>query len=373
MNMEHNKVKTMECDVCNKKFMTPNLLKKHKVSHISIDLRKQTCPQCGVKVISLNQHDRMVHQNELHIPCTEKDCNKMFVTIHHLKRHIRNVHEKAKLACPQCEIMLGVDNLKRHIRIVHDKRRDHNCMECKKTFQTKTHLNNHVSRVHRKIREKCPDCGKLVQDVKNHHRFVHQKVKNFPCEHCDSRFVTSKTLREHVNNVHLDEHLPCPECGKMVKYLYYHLRYVHKKKKKYRCTKTKKSYIYKTDLSKHTRMAHMKNQTECSSMGLMVSDDLPKNVRESNLQDYTTNRRKPQLETKLEETNEVMDLLEAKPAVIDRLAKQNLSGGIGVLSCKEENMDIFSFQSEDQSCPPVEIVDTLHRENKVKMVKLNFR
>jgi len=136
------------------------------VSHISKDIRMQTCPQCGVKVVSLKQHERIVHQKDLHIPCTEKDCKTMFVTIHHLKQHVKNVHEKAKLACPQCEVMLGVDNLKRHIRIVHEKRRDHICMECNKTFQTKTHLTNHELRVHRSMKEKCPDCGKFVQDVK---------------------------------------------------------------------------------------------------------------------------------------------------------------------------------------------------------------
>merc|ERR1712227_567219 len=106
---------------------TQDLLRKHKVSHTNIDMRKHACPQCGVKVINLKQHERTVHQKFLHIPCTEKDCKTMFVTIYHLKQHIKNVHEKAKLACPQCEMMLGVDNLKRHIRIVHEKRRDHIC------------------------------------------------------------------------------------------------------------------------------------------------------------------------------------------------------------------------------------------------------
>ena len=76
---------------------------------------------------------------------------------------------------------------------------------------------------------------------------------------------------------------------------------------------------------------------------------------------------------KLEKMDKVMDLMVDKLAVIDRLAKQNLSGGIGVLSCKEENKDIFSLHSEDQSCPPVEIVDTLHREDTIETVKLMFR
>jgi len=366
-------VKTIECDLCEKKFLTLNHMKRHKLSHTSIEVRKQTCPQCGVKVTKLKQHERIVHQKELHIPCTEKDCKTKFPTIYHLEKHIRSVHEKAKLACPHCDLILGRESLRSHIRIVHDKRRDHICMECKKTFQTKTHLNNHVSRVHRNIREKCPDCGKMVQYLKNHYRFVHLNVKNFPCEHCDSRFITNTALKEHCNTVHFYEHLECPECGDMVQNIVQHIQKAHGKRKKYNCSRCKKSFKYRTDLSKHITMDHLENKLKLSALGLMTSDDLLRNGRESNLQDTTTITRKLQLETKLEETCEVMDLHEDKPTVIDRLVKQKLSDGIGVLSCKEENKDIFSLHSEDQFYPPVEIVDTLHREDTIETVKLMFR
>ena len=96
-------------------------------------------------------------------------------------------------------------------------------------------------------------------------------------------------------------------------------------------------------------MVHTKKQLKYPTIGLITNDDLLQNLRESDLEDNTTNGRKLQPEIKLEEASQVMDLLVDKPEVIDRLGLYKLVfDGIGVLSCKEEeNKDIFSLQKCD--------------------------
>jgi len=213
-------------------------------------------------------------------------------------------------------------------------------------------------------------------------------------------------LRAHINNVHLNEHLECPECGDMVKYLANHLRNVHGKRKKYQCSQCEQSFIYRNNLLNHITKEHEEETSEVievlvdtkledtgEEMDIFVDTKLEETSEMDDLVDIKleeTNERKDLLEvTKLEETDEVMDhlvdikveetdklmdLLVEKPAVIDRLAKQKLVlDGIGVLSCKEEEEEIFSFQSDNQSWSSVDIVDNLQYDDKVNTVKLKFR
>jgi len=273
VRIQHDKQKTLECDVCEKKFITPFTLRKHRETHTAVEDRKQKCPRCGVEVTNMKQHERFVHQKDLRFSCSEEGCETRFTSKHHLKKHMESVHEKAKLSCPQCEKMIGINSLASHIRIVHEKRRDHVCPQCQKTFQNKSHLRNHVQRVHLQIREECPDCGKMVQDLHNHHQFVHLKVKNFPCNLCDTRCTTSTALKKHIRSVHLDEHYECPECGDMVKHLEQHIRQKHGEvKKKHQCPECQKFFTCGTYLSKHIMRVHLGMRETCPSCGLETKD-----------------------------------------------------------------------------------------------------
>lgn len=71
----------------------------------------------------------------------------------------------------------------------------------------------HIARVHLKLREKCPECGKQVQDLYAHNLYVHKKERNFPCDQCDARLYTSFALKSHIESVHLGERVKCPDCS----------------------------------------------------------------------------------------------------------------------------------------------------------------
>ena len=54
------------------------------------------------------------------------------------------------------------------------------------------------------------------------------------CEFCDKVLTSKKSLKQHINTVHLKLKEPCPDCGKSFhkRYLQMHLEAVHLKKQK---------------------------------------------------------------------------------------------------------------------------------------------
>jgi len=271
--IQHRKEKTLECDLCQKKFLTPFTLKKHQRTHTAIEERAETCLKCGVAVTNMKQHERFVHQKDLPFSCPEEDCQTKFTSSLHLRKHMESVHDKAKLACPQCKKMIGVNSLASHIRIVHQKQRNSVCPECQKTFQNKSHLRNHLQRVHLGMKQACPDCGKQVQDLHSHRQFVHLKVKNFPCNQCDTRCTTRTALTKHVSSVHLDQRSECPECFEMVKHLEQHIRQRHRDaKRQHQCAECQKFFTCGSYLAKHIMRVHLEMRETCTDCGLETKD-----------------------------------------------------------------------------------------------------
>ena len=204
----HAAEKVHACDVCGKGFHALDKLRIHKRVHTK---SKEMCDICSEEYTNLKQHVESVHQMIKKYACEVKGCTTKFNSSYALIKHQLHVHEGLRYKCELCN--KEVASLKSHIKLVHEKVRAHTCPECKKGFQTTAHLKNHISRVHLKVRDKCPDCGKEVQDLRNHQYYVHLKQRNYPCDQCDTRCFTSSGLRLHIQSVHLGEKHKCPDCG----------------------------------------------------------------------------------------------------------------------------------------------------------------
>ena len=197
INVFHEKVKTFECNVCYKLFLNTSQLKHHMKIHTAI---KETCKQCGVSVAHMKQHVRFVHEKDLPYQCFVTNCETKFTSNISFRKHLESVHLMRREVCPLCQKTFS--DLKKHTQLVHDKIRNHQCPQCQKNFQTRTHVKNHYNRVHLGFKEQCPECDKMVQDVRNHVNFVHKKVANFGCAQCETKCISNTALQKHVSNVH---------------------------------------------------------------------------------------------------------------------------------------------------------------------------
>ena len=88
----------------------------------------------------------------------------------------------------------------------------------------------------------CNECGVAFvekRSLKSHMNSVHLNIKPFKCEHCQSAFVVDAELKRHVGRVHLKEkNHPCKLCNK--------------------------SFFAKKDLKIHTDSVHIEAWTSCS-------------------------------------------------------------------------------------------------------------
>ena len=363
VRIQHEKEKTLKCEYCDQKFVTPFTLKKHQLTHTALEERTQPCPKCGADVLNMKQHDRFVHQKDLPYGCEEEGCVTRFTSLLHMKNHMESVHEKVKIGCPQCGKMIGTGSLRSHVKIVHEKRRDYICPECEKTFQNKSHLRNHVQRVHLNMREECPDCGKMVQDLHNHRTFVHLKVKNFPCELCDTRCTTSTALRKHISSVHKEEKQECPECGDSVKHLEQHMKQRHSDVKKfYQCAECEKFFTCGSYLSKHIMRVHLEMRETCPSCGLETKDLHRHKKTNCSKEGYTPRQRKLKKEREEQDDNR----MEITPMKSVRSSRVLRTKEIKTEMYNEDSDGEFDFLELAQKLEPGIITGDVSRRNSIR-------
>ena len=89
-------------------------------------------------------------------------CGKKFVSLHKVKRHMKEVHrEEKKYQCHLCSnrFFARKEKLDRHVESVHVKHLQFKCSVCDKEFSRKDALTRHENEVHEQGEKfTCPEC-----------------------------------------------------------------------------------------------------------------------------------------------------------------------------------------------------------------------
>jgi len=292
----HRKVEDIYfCQECDKGFPQKNKLRNH-INQIHLKLRC-TCPECGKDLAAghLKNHIRFVHEKRIGKVCDVPGCDTTFINNATKLKHIEQVHKGIRNTCPECGKQ--VSDLRHHVKVVHKKERPHECQECKKTYQTRTHLQNHMKTFHLGIRVKCEECGKMVLDIYSHRAYAH-KEPNFPCDQCATKCTNSTALKMHILSVHLGVKEHCEICNKDVAagYLTTHIKNhtkTEQEKKPHNCQQCEKSFKDPGTLKKHIERTHLNQKEECPKCGLETKD-LYRHMKYTNCESeaYTPRRRR---------------------------------------------------------------------------------
>ena len=93
---------------------------------------RHKCEQCeksfpfNSDLIKSLEHIKHAHGIDIGYSCEK--CELSFKNKHHLRTHIKNVHEDVRFNCQKCHKSFSRrDNLKLHVRIVHDNVQQHKC------------------------------------------------------------------------------------------------------------------------------------------------------------------------------------------------------------------------------------------------------
>lgn len=130
---------------------------------------------------------------------------------------IRRVYNglKKKSECPICKKKIHVQNIWDHVHNIHYKVKPYKCDHCNKYFSCKSNLNRHIKRrVHNKKdaiiivspkmniakKKECHICKKKIyaQNMGDHMKNIHYKVKPYKCDHCDKYFFCKSNLNRHI-------------------------------------------------------------------------------------------------------------------------------------------------------------------------------
>lgn len=132
--------------------------------------------------------------------------------------------------CPQCSSRFNSRAaLQQHIITIHTDRKDHICETCGKRFSSKTAMTVHLR--------------------------SHSDERLYRCKLCDYAGRTASAVYVHMST-HAKEVCVCEVCSKIFKStrnLNDHLRRVHSKEKKHKCTYCDKKFVDKYMLTVHVR------------------------------------------------------------------------------------------------------------------------
>ena len=270
---EHEE-RNIECEVCQKKLKSQEMLKMHLkrfhsymytceicqqkfeqrtqlVSHKKIIHKVNHCKLCDHIAqceASLRFHVKTIHDKIKDFKCNicqaefsrkhnlqnhiaRNRCNKCKICgqtfpqtdgrTSDLRMHLKNVHgeykEKKKFICPKCsKVLLGTDGLTRHIEGVHMRHcRYCDFMEGKNEMTMKEHMRaSHIFKCHL-----CDFQAYYKSQLNQHLRSkIHNpdKINDHICDTCGKAFADGRCLKDHQKNVHREKQKNCHLCGKFV-------------------------------------------------------------------------------------------------------------------------------------------------------------
>ena len=247
---------------------------------VNAEKKQYQCNQCDRRFqlsCTLERHTRNVHTKREREKCPY--CKKTFKNNRSLDEHKRTKHRdhKKQYECKQCnQVFQYILELRRHTNSIHLTKPYWECLDCKKTFKSKSALGEHKKREHGDCEKlyKCSQCNDTFVYLSRlqQHAISHTDKRDHECSVCHKTYVYISALNRHIATKHSNKEKPfiCEECGS--KFFFTNSLKKHKlthsvknpsETKSQECQICKKRLSCQSALTRHQKIVHNKDHLRC--------------------------------------------------------------------------------------------------------------
>ncbi|CAH1993701.1 unnamed protein product [Acanthoscelides obtectus] len=248
-----------KCQICNEIFLKFPEYRIHKKNH---SIEKRRCHICNIVCQNISKLRDHINKHLGLKPFKCDQCDKCFISKHHVKLHKRCHSTEKIFKCTKCEkAFKNQMSLRSHLVVHYEKIKEFICKVCNKECADRPSFRQHMASHGKTVDIKCGLCNKKFNNDRGLecHLSTHKELK-FPCDFCGKIYPSMYRIKRHIKRAHVKNH--CDVCNEVFfdRAAFTRHKKTHEDSKPAECEFCQKRFTKAKNLTEHIRLQHRKDE-----------------------------------------------------------------------------------------------------------------